>query len=111
CHSTLEQDLQRELWRAALCEQIGGHVEVDVVPRGHRCGAYGVVAGALELACAPALDALHLRLVDVNFCRRHRWSHTSPVPSTGNADRMPPRRVNSRIANEARPRASAPRSS
>src|SRR5262245_35643483 len=52
----LQQNLQRELGRAAAGEQLDGDVEVDVVPQRQLGGRSGTVARQLELFGPPGLD-------------------------------------------------------
>src|SRR6266542_3872543 len=68
----LEQDLQRQVGRAAALEQVHGVVEVDVVAHGEGRSRTRLEAGALEGLCSPVLDALHLGLVvQSKFGRGH----------------------------------------
>src|SRR5919106_1477633 len=61
--AVLEQDLQCQLGRAAVLDQLDGPVEVDVVPGGEPGSALGRLAGALELRGAPPLHLLELASV------------------------------------------------
>jgi hypothetical protein len=56
----LQENLEREIDRAATLEQLDGLVEVDVVARSEDECALGVVARTLELLVPPTLDALDL---------------------------------------------------
>jgi hypothetical protein len=57
-----QQDLQREIDRAATLEEADGNVEVDVMGEGDDGGCLWVVTGALERVEAPALDLVDLEL-------------------------------------------------
>ena len=64
----LEEDLQRQLGRAAVPEEVGGAVQVDVVPLRKRGRGARVVAGPLELLGPPALDLGQFLVVN-ELCR------------------------------------------
>src|SRR5215211_1680995 len=87
-----EQDLQRQLGRAAVLDQLDRPVEVDVVPGRESGGRGGRVARALELGGAPALHPLQLVPVTdvggahvVSVClalhslKRTDWIESSPA--------------------------------
>jgi hypothetical protein len=59
----LEQDLQSELLRAALLEQLDRAVEIDVVPNGDPPGRTGLVPRPFERFRTPPLDSLDLCLL------------------------------------------------
>ena len=55
---SLQEDLEREIDRAAALQEIDGLVQVDVVARREDERALRVVAGASELLVAPVLDPI-----------------------------------------------------
>src|SRR5439155_21368949 len=58
----LEQDLERDRDRAALPDQIGREMEVDIVACRQPSGVAHGVADALELFRTPLFDPLELRV-------------------------------------------------
>src|SRR5205823_7824192 len=58
----LQEDLKRELGRAAALEQVDGRVQVDVEARREARGVHRVVARAHQQLGPPALHALQLGL-------------------------------------------------
>src|SRR5262245_48336479 len=68
--ATLEQDLKRQLGRAAAPNQIDRAVEIDVEPRAESLRRGGLVARALQLCDPPALDLRQLAFVEY-FSRSH----------------------------------------
>src|SRR5436190_17020434 len=65
-----EKDLERELLGAAVANQVGRRMKVDVMPfrKGRGCGR--VVTRALELVGPPALDLAQFVVVN-KLCRSH----------------------------------------
>lgn len=79
-----EQNLQRELWRAAAFGEIDGEVKVDVVTTGEQRDARSVVAGSFEHLEAPALDSLLLGLGVGDVCGGHlglQRPAQAPIPA------------------------------
>ena len=67
----LQEDLERELDRAAPPEQVHGRVQVHVVARSEDERALGVVPRPLELLVTPPLDSVDLGVQSLKLCRRH----------------------------------------
>src|SRR5215210_4265868 len=84
----LEQDLERELWRAAALEQPDRQVQIDVVARRQPSRSAVAVAGALQLFGPPELDLeLLCVLENVEFHFAHRVTSGSAVISSLTAPR------------------------
>jgi hypothetical protein len=67
----LQQDLERQVWRATALEQIDRGMEVNVVTHRKSACRARLVPCTLELFRTPPLDALGLRLFDQGdvWCR------------------------------------------
>src|SRR5215218_2827327 len=68
----LEQDLKRQLGRAAAMHEVDRAMEVDVEPRCKRLRSVGLIACAFELGDPPPLDLRQLAVMD-QFSRSHDW--------------------------------------
>jgi hypothetical protein len=75
----LEQDLERELWRAASLEQPDRLVKIDIEAGRKPPGSAVAVAGALQFLAPPELDLLLLCVFEnVEFRLAHRITSGSP---------------------------------
>src|SRR2546421_8894025 len=68
---SLTQDVQSEIGRAALLQQLDREMKVDVAAGSELDCRCGRIAGPLELRRAPGLDKLLFRLAYVGLGNRH----------------------------------------
>jgi hypothetical protein len=69
--SGLQEDLERQVWRATALEQLDRGMQVNVVTHRKSACRARLVPCPLELFRTPPLDALGLRLIDQGdvYCR------------------------------------------
>src|SRR5436190_7477360 len=77
--NALQQDLERQLGRAAATHEIDRAVQVDVEPRAERLRSVGLVACPFELGDPPPLDLRQLAVLN-QFSRSHVWPSFSSTP-------------------------------